>query len=76
MAQARGSSHTTPLSSAIFAHIAADWDGFAEIRSAARALAQKGRLTNALSIAINEVRQGDCILECWPYGPVGNRALA
>jgi hypothetical protein len=64
------------LSSDIFAHIAADWDGFAEIRSTARAFSQKGRLTHALSIATNEVRQGDCILECWPYGPVGKRALA
>jgi hypothetical protein len=51
-----GSSRTPPLSSAILEHIAADWDGFAEIRSAARALSQKSRLTNTLSIAVNEVR--------------------
>jgi hypothetical protein len=38
MAQVSGSSRTPPLSSAILAHIAADWDGFAGIRYAARAL--------------------------------------
>jgi hypothetical protein len=56
MAQVSGSSRTPPLSSAILEHIAADWDGFAEIRSAARALSQKSRLTNTLSIVVNEVR--------------------
>ena len=56
MAQASSSSRTPPLSSAIIAHIASDWIEFAEIWAAARALSQKSRLTNALSIAVNEVR--------------------
>jgi hypothetical protein len=41
------------LSSAL---IAANLEGFSEIWSAARALSQKSRLTNALTIAVNEVR--------------------
>ena len=41
-----------PLSSAILAHIVADCDGFAGIRSGARALSQK---SNMPSIAVNEV---------------------
>jgi len=56
MAQASSSSCAPPLSSAILSHIAADWPEFAEIRAAARALSHKSRLTNALSIAVNEVR--------------------
>jgi hypothetical protein len=45
-----------PLSRAILSHIAHDWTGFAEVRAAARALSQKSRLANTLSIAVNEVR--------------------
>ena len=45
-----------PLRSAIPYHIAADWEEFADIRAAARALSQKSRLRNALSIAVNSVR--------------------
>jgi hypothetical protein len=45
-----------PLSKAILAHIAADWPAFADVRAAARALSQKSRLANTLSIAVNEVR--------------------
>ena len=45
-----------PLSRAILSHIAHDWPEFAEVRAAARALSQKSRLSNALSIAVNEVR--------------------
>jgi hypothetical protein len=56
MAKVSVSLRAPPLSSAILEHIAADWDGFAKIRSAARALSQKSRLTNKLSIAVNEVR--------------------
>jgi hypothetical protein len=56
MAQVSGSPRTPSLSRAILEHIAADWDGFAEILSAARALSQESRLTNTLSIAVNEVR--------------------
>ncbi len=56
MAKVSVNLRTPPLSSAILEHIAADWDGLAEIRSAARALSQKSRLTNTLSIAVNEVR--------------------
>jgi hypothetical protein len=55
MTQVSVSSRNPPLSSAILAHIAADWDGFAEIRSTAHAVSQKSRLTNTLSIAVNEV---------------------
>ena len=56
MAQSGSGPRTPSLSGAILAHIAADWTEFAEIRAAARALSQKSRLTNALSIAVNEVR--------------------
>ena len=45
-----------PLRSSILHHIAADWEEFADIRAAARALSQKSRLRNALSIAVNSVR--------------------
>ena len=45
-----------PLRSAILHHIAADWEEFADIRAAARALSQRSRLRNALSIAVNSVR--------------------
>ena len=45
-----------PLSSAVLAHIAADWTEFAAVRAASRALSHKSRLANALSIAVNEVR--------------------
>jgi hypothetical protein len=44
-----------PLSRAILSHIASDWPAFADVRAAARALSQKSRLANALSIAVNEV---------------------
>jgi VIT1/CCC1 family predicted Fe2+/Mn2+ transporter len=44
------------LSRAILSHIASDWSAFADVRAAARALSQKSRLANALSIAVNEVR--------------------
>ena len=56
MAQSGSGPRTPSLSGAILAHIAADWTEFAEIRAAARALSQKSRLTNAPSIAVNEVR--------------------
>ena len=56
MAQSSSGPRTPSLSGVILAHIAADWTEFAEIRAAARALSQKSRLTNALSIAVNEVR--------------------
>jgi hypothetical protein len=36
--------------------IASDWSVFADVRAAARALSQKSRLANALSIAVNEGR--------------------
>ena len=45
-----------PLRSSILYHIAADWEEFADIRAAARALSQKSRLRNALSTAVNSVR--------------------
>ena len=45
-----------PLRSAIPYHIAVDWEEFAVIRAVARALSQKSRLRNALSIAVNSVR--------------------
>ena len=45
-----------PLHRAILYHIAADWEEFANIRAAARALSQKSWLRNALSIAVNSVR--------------------
>jgi hypothetical protein len=45
-----------PLSRAILSLIASDWPAFADVRAAARALSQKSRLVNALSIAVNEVR--------------------
>jgi hypothetical protein len=45
-----------PLSRAILSHIASDWPAFADVRAAARALSQKSRLANALSIAVDEVR--------------------
>ena len=45
-----------PLSSAILSHISADWPAFADVRASARALSSKTRLTNTLSIAVNEVR--------------------
>jgi hypothetical protein len=47
---------TPPLRRAILSHIAHDWPEFAKVRAAARALSQKLRLANALSIVINEVR--------------------
>ena len=45
-----------PLSRAIQSQIASDWPAFADVRAAARALSQKSRLVNTLSIAVNEVR--------------------
>ena len=45
-----------PLRCAILAHVAADWPEFAELRAAARALSQRTRLTNAVSIVSNELR--------------------
>ena len=48
-----------PLSRAILFYIAqesAGWPEFVEVLAAARALSQKSRLSNALSIAVNEVR--------------------
>ena len=56
MAQSGSGPRAPSLSGAILAHIAGEWSDFAEIRAAARALSQKSRLTNALSIAVNEVR--------------------
>ena len=44
-----------PLRSALPYHIAADWEEFADIRAAAKALSQRSRLRNALSIAVNTV---------------------
>jgi hypothetical protein len=45
-----------PLSRAILSHIVSDLAAFADVRAAARALSQKSRLANALSIAVNKVR--------------------
>ena len=45
-----------PLRSSILYHIAADWEEFADIRAAARALSQRSRFRNALSIAVNSER--------------------
>ena len=56
MAQSSDNPRITPLGSAVLAHIAADWTEFTAVRAAARALSHKSRLTNALSITVNEVR--------------------
>ena len=45
-----------PLRSATLYHIAAAWEEFGNMRAAARALSQKSRLRNALSIVENSVR--------------------
>jgi hypothetical protein len=36
--------------------LASEWPAFADVRATAKALSQKSRLANALSIAVNEVR--------------------
>ncbi len=56
MAHASDNPRTLPLSSAVLAHITADWTEFAAVQAASRALSHKSRLPNALSIAVNEVR--------------------
>ena len=45
-----------PLRHALLSHIAADWQEFHELRAAASAFASKSRLTNAVSILVNELR--------------------
>ena len=55
--QARtGGDGALPLRSAILHNIAADWEEFADIRAAARALSQRSRLRNVFSIAVNSER--------------------
>ena len=56
MANGGNNLRVPPLSSTVLAHRAADWTEFAAVRAAARALSHKSRLTNALSITVNEVR--------------------
>jgi hypothetical protein len=56
MAHASDNPRIPPLSSAVLAHIAADWTEFAAVRAALLALSHKSHLANALSIAVNEVR--------------------
>ena len=41
---------------AILSHIAADWPDFQELRAAASAFSAKSRLTNSVSILVNELR--------------------
>ena len=45
-----------PLRHAFLAHIAADWEDFAELRRAASARGHRSRLSNAVSILVNEIR--------------------
>ena len=45
-----------PLRSAILYHIVVEWEAFADIRAVERALSQKSRLHNALSIDVNSAR--------------------
>jgi hypothetical protein len=73
MAHASDNPRIPPLSSAVLAHIAADWTEFVAVRAALRALSHKSRLANALSIAVNEVRVSlaDALLSTdWSAAPV------
>ena len=45
-----------PLRHAFLAHITADWEDFAELRRAASARGHRSRLSNAVSILVNEIR--------------------
>ena len=45
-----------PLRHAFLAHIAGDWEDFAELRRAASARGHRSRLSNAVSILVNEIR--------------------
>jgi hypothetical protein len=53
MAHGSDNPRIPPLSSAVLAHITADWIEFAAVQAASRALSHKSRLVNALSIAVN-----------------------